>query len=95
MRVNKGMLSVIAVTTVASLGGLTTTATAATKKVTTTYSSQSHTLIIRGQTSRHAKLVLNYQGKRSQLRPLKPVNSRLLSRFKVTEPLSSSTAHKY
>ncbi|MCG0747901.1 extracellular zinc metalloproteinase [Lactiplantibacillus plantarum] len=50
MRVNKGLLSVIAVTTVASLGGLTTTATAATKKVTTTYSSQSHTLIIRGQT---------------------------------------------
>lgn len=53
MRVNKGLLSVIAVTT------------AATKKVTTTYSSQSHTLIIRGQTSRHAKLVLNYQGKLS------------------------------
>ncbi|MCW6147645.1 hypothetical protein LDK45_06030 [Lactiplantibacillus plantarum] len=61
MRVNKGLLSVIAVTTVASLGGLTTTATAATKKVTTTYSSQSHTLIISGpnKSSRQTRLKLS------------------------------------
>lgn len=80
MRVNKGLLSVIAVTTVASLGGLTTTATAATKKVTTTYSSQSHTLIIRGQTSRHAKLVLNYQGKPVATSTVKA------GKFTITQP---------
>ncbi|ERL45693.1 hypothetical protein [Lactiplantibacillus paraplantarum] len=80
MRVNKGLLSVIAVATVASLGGLTTTATAATKKVTTTYSSQSHALIIRGQTSRHAKLVLNYQGKPVATSTVKA------GKFTITQP---------
>lgn len=80
MRVNKGLLSVIAVTTVASLGGLTTTATVATKKVTTTYSSQSHALIIRGQTSRHAKLVLNYQGKPVATSTVKA------GKFTITQP---------